>query len=240
MELFYTIIESIGVVAFSVSGAMVAIRRKTDLFGVILLAIITSLGGGLTRDVIFSFTPPAFFNSKEYLLLSTIVSIIVFLFARKFSNTYLQNETRIEHINDIFDALGLGIFAVMGVKVAFEQGYEDNALIECKEAQIIRGKELLADADKVIKLKHIITASVNKYEARKLSAEAVIMSLQTKVQKGENLSSDDETNKFDAELYLSELDLDSNVRADLITSKSNRDIEDMLNMAKELIEMHKK
>ncbi len=129
MELFYTIIESIGVVAFSVSGAMVAIRRKTDLFGVILLAIITTLGGGLTRDVIFSFTPPAFFNSKEYLLLSVIVSVIVFLFARKFSNTYLQNETRIEHINDIFDALGLGIFAVMGVKVAFEQGYEDNALI---------------------------------------------------------------------------------------------------------------
>ena len=129
MELFYTIIESIGVVAFSVSGAMVAIRRKTDLFGVILLAIITTLGGGLTRDVIFSFTPPTFFNSKEYLLLSTIVSIIVFLFARKFSNTYLQNEARIEHVNDIFDALGLGIFAVMGVKVAFEQGYEDNALI---------------------------------------------------------------------------------------------------------------
>lgn len=118
--------------------------------------------------------------------------------------------------------------------------YEDNALIECKEAQIIRGKELLADADKVIKLKHIITASVNKYNARKLSAEDVIISLQAKVQKGESLSNDDETNKFDAELYLSELDLDSNVRANLITSKSNRDIEDILNMAKVLIEMHKK
>ncbi len=129
MDLFYTVIESIGIVAFSISGAMVAIRRKTDLFGVMLLAIITTLGGGLTRDVIFSFSPPAFFDSKEYLLLSTIVSIIVFLFARKFSNTYLQNETKIEHINDIFDALGLGIFAVMGVKVAFEQGYADYALI---------------------------------------------------------------------------------------------------------------
>lgn len=129
MDLFYTIIESIGVVAFSVSGAMVAIRRKTDLFGVILLAIITTLGGGLTRDVVFSFSPPGLFNSKEYLLLSTIVSIIVFLFARKFSHTYLENEIRIEHINDIFDALGLGIFAVMGVKVAFEQGYTNNALI---------------------------------------------------------------------------------------------------------------
>lgn len=129
MELFYTIIESLGVVAFSISGAMVAIRRKTDLFGVVLLAIITTLGGGLTRDVIFSFTPPAFFNSKEYLLLSAIVAIIVFLFAKKFSNTYLQNEIRIEHINDIFDALGLGIFAVMGVKASFQHGYAGSALI---------------------------------------------------------------------------------------------------------------
>lgn len=118
--------------------------------------------------------------------------------------------------------------------------YEDNALIECKEAQIIRGKELLADANKVIKLKNIIIASVNKYEARKSSAENVLISLQAKAQRGESLSNDDETNKFDAELYLSELDLDSNVRANLITSKSNRDIEDILNMAKELIEMHKK
>ena len=58
-----------------------------------------------------------------------IVSIIVFLFARKFSNTYLENETKIEHINDIFDALGLGIFAVMGTKAAFVQGYENYALI---------------------------------------------------------------------------------------------------------------
>ncbi len=129
MELFYQTIETLGVVAFSISGAMIAIRRKTDLFGVILLAIITALGGGLTRDVVFSFTPPAFFNSKGFLLLSTVMAVIVFLFARKFSNTYLQNETKIEHINDIFDALGLGIFAVVGVKSSFEHGYADSALI---------------------------------------------------------------------------------------------------------------
>ena len=129
MELFYKIIETLGVVAFSISGSMVAIRRKTDFFGVILLAIITALGGGLTRDVIFSFTPPSFFSMKDYLLISFIVSIIVFLFARKFSNTYLHNETKIEHINDIFDALGLGIFAVMGVKAGIEHGYADDAII---------------------------------------------------------------------------------------------------------------
>lgn len=129
MELFSTIIEALGVVAFSVSGAMVAIRRKTDLFGVILLAIITALGGGLTRDVIFSFSPPALFGMKWYLLLCLVVAVIVFLIAKKFSMTYLENETKIEHINDVFDALGLGIFAVIGVKAAFEHGYADNALI---------------------------------------------------------------------------------------------------------------
>ncbi len=129
MEIFSTVIEILGVIAFSISGAMVAIRRKTDLFGVILLAIVTALGGGLTRDVILSFSPPAFFSMKHYILISAVVAVIVFLFARKFSHTYLENELKIEHINDIFDALGLGIFAVMGVKVAFQQGYTDSALI---------------------------------------------------------------------------------------------------------------
>ena len=129
MEIFSTFIEILGVIAFSISGAMIAIRRKTDLFGVILLAIITAHGGGLTRDVIFSFSPPAIFGLKWYILICVIVAVIVFLFARKFSHTYLENELRIEHINDIFDALGLGVFAVIGVKVAIEQGHSKDALI---------------------------------------------------------------------------------------------------------------
>ena len=129
MEIFTTIVEVIGVIAFSVSGAMVAIRRKTDLFGVMLLAILTSMGGGLLRDTIFSFSPPAIFGLKWYLLICVIVSIIVFLIARKYSKTYLENETKIEHINDIFDALGLGIFAVMGTKVGIEHGFVNDAVI---------------------------------------------------------------------------------------------------------------
>ena len=108
---------------------MVAIRRKTDLFGVMLLAILTAMGGGLLRDMIFSFTPPVIFSLKWYLLICVIVSVIVFLIARKYSKTYLENETKIEHINDIFDALGLGIFAVMGTKVGIEHGFVDDAII---------------------------------------------------------------------------------------------------------------
>ena len=129
MEVFSTVIEIIGVIAFSISGAMIAIRRKTDLFGVILLAIITTFGGGLTRDVVLSFSPPVFFNMKTHIIISVIVAIIVFLFAKKFSHTYLENELKIEHINDVFDALGLGVFAVIGVSTGIQQGHSNDALI---------------------------------------------------------------------------------------------------------------
>ena len=101
MEFFSNIVEIIGVIAFSISGAMIAIRRKTDLFGVILLTIITAHGGGLTRDVIFSFSPPAIFGLKSYILICVIVAVIVFLFARKFSENGLENITRIKELCNV-------------------------------------------------------------------------------------------------------------------------------------------
>lgn len=129
MNTFSVVFEYVGIIAFAISGAMVAIRRKTDLFGVLLLAIITACGGGLTRDVIFSFSPPAVFKSKEQIILCLFVALIVFLCAKSFKKFYLENETKIEHINDVFDALGLGIFAVIGVKAAIQHGYADSGLI---------------------------------------------------------------------------------------------------------------
>lgn len=132
MELFSeisTVIEYIGIIAFSVSGAMIAIRRKTDFFGVLLLGIITSFGGGLTRDVIIGVTPPLMFSSKIELVISVVVSSIVFILAKLFSRHYLKNEAKIEHINDIFDALGLGVFVVIGAKVAIGNGYLHSPII---------------------------------------------------------------------------------------------------------------
>ncbi len=129
MDTFSIIVETIGILAFSISGAMVAIRRKTDLFGVLLLSVITALGGGLTRDVIFGFFPPALFSMKRYIILCLLMALLVFMCAKQFKKFYLENEIKIEHINDIFDSLGLGIFAVMGVKVAIEHGYSNSGMI---------------------------------------------------------------------------------------------------------------
>ena len=118
--------------------------------------------------------------------------------------------------------------------------YEDNALKECKEAQIIRGKELFTDANQYEKLKSIITANVNNYNSRKASAKNIIKRLQDKVSKGENLTNEESAARFEAELYLSELDLDNSVRADLITSKSNETLEELLKVAQSIVDLHKK
>ncbi len=118
--------------------------------------------------------------------------------------------------------------------------YEDNALIECKDAQIIRGKELFTDVNKHKKLKSIITANVNNYNSRKASAENMIKQLQNKVSQGENLTSEESAAKFDAELYLSELDLDNSVHSDLITSRSNDTLEELLKTAQSIVNLHKK
>ena len=118
--------------------------------------------------------------------------------------------------------------------------YEDNALIECKDAQIIRGKELFTDVTQYEKLKSIITANVNNYNSRKETAENTIKKFQDKVSKGEKLTSEESGVKFEAELYLSELDLDNGVRHDLITGRSNETLEELLKAAQSIIDLHKK
>lgn len=117
--------------------------------------------------------------------------------------------------------------------------FEENALIECKEAQIIRDKELLADLNQITKLKNIISANVDNYNRRKETAENIIREIQCKIIRGEDLSSNEWAAKFDAELYLSELDLDNGVRSDLITKTSNETLEELLTLAKNIINLHR-
>lgn len=129
MEIFAKVSETIGVMAFAVSGSMIAIRRKTDLFGVIFLSIITAIGGGLTRDIVFSWSPPVMFEMYDYLFISISFAVIVFVWARKNKELFLKHGGKIEQINDIFDSLGLAIFAVTGTKTAIDYGFEDKPIL---------------------------------------------------------------------------------------------------------------
>ena len=73
------IMEMLGTVAFAASGAMVAVDRAMDIFGVIVLGVTTAVGGGAIRDVILGIVPPAMFRNPIYTLVATITSCVVFL-----------------------------------------------------------------------------------------------------------------------------------------------------------------
>ena len=119
-DLLVRIFEILGIVAFSISGAMVAIRQRMDLFGVVFMGFITSFGGGLIRDGLMGVTPPLLFQSYSFIVTSVLTSLVVFLIALVGKNHYQNHEDMIERINNIFDALGLGVFVVIGTQAAMD------------------------------------------------------------------------------------------------------------------------
>ncbi len=126
MEVFFTVLEYAGIIAFSVAGAMIAVDKEADLVGVVILAIVTSFGGGIMRDLFLGHTPPRFFTEYATELAVAVCSaLFVFIFARIFSKSFITNEKRINSIVNIFDALGLGIFAVYSVNISIESGHSE-------------------------------------------------------------------------------------------------------------------
>lgn len=125
----FMVFEILGTVAFAISGAMVAIEKRVDLFGVLFLGFVTAMGGGVVRDITLGDFPPRMYRDSTNLLLALAASLAVFFLARMLQNRYLNNEVLIEQINNIFDALGLGAFSVTGARVAIEAGYGQNAVL---------------------------------------------------------------------------------------------------------------
>ena len=80
-EIFFSILEIAGTVSFAISGAMAALEKKVDLFGVIVLGITTALAGGIFRDMLVGRVPPAAFSDGTYMKIAFVTSVIVFLAA---------------------------------------------------------------------------------------------------------------------------------------------------------------
>ncbi len=115
-DTFILILEIIGTIAFAVSGAMTAMRKEMDIFGVCTLGLITACGGGVIRDVILGITPPSTFRNPVYGLTAIITSIIIFLpFVRKF---LFRHKKLYDKVLLYMDTAGLGIFTVIGVRTA--------------------------------------------------------------------------------------------------------------------------
>jgi len=127
MQTFFLILETVGVISFAISGAIAAIDKEIDLFGVLLLSLVTSFGGGIMRDVLIG-NHPAFFTSYFHIFCGAVTALTVFFTAAVFKNKYVEREKLVDATNNYFDAIGLGIFSVMGARICIASGY-DSALI---------------------------------------------------------------------------------------------------------------
>ena len=123
----FFILELIGTVAFAISGAIVAIQKKMDIFGVAILAMTTAVGGGIIRDIILNITPPAAFREPVFTLSAIATGIIVFIFAKR--NFHLHKQALYEIALRIMDAVGLGLFTVIGVETAYTSVADTNVYL---------------------------------------------------------------------------------------------------------------
>ena len=123
------ILEIIGTIAFAVSGAFVAVKVQFDIFGVLVIGCLTAVGGGITRDILIGAVPPAIFSRWYIILIAAIASVAVFLVAWVYRKKFDEVREKIEHINNVFDAIGLAAFTVMGTELAFSEGLSANPLL---------------------------------------------------------------------------------------------------------------
>ncbi len=106
--MFYFAIDILGTIAFAISGVVVAMEKKLDLFGVFIIAFVTAVGGGTLRDVLIGATPVVWLTQPVYLftILGTVLLGIVFIDQLKYLRTSLF----------LFDTIGIGLYTMVGIE----------------------------------------------------------------------------------------------------------------------------
>ncbi|GAB6157957.1 trimeric intracellular cation channel family protein [Desulfotomaculum varum] len=107
-------LDLLGTFAFALSGALTAVKKEMDLFGVVVLALVTAIGGGTTRDVLLGSTPVFILTQPVYIYVSIAGAVCTFLFYKTLF--------KINSIILIVDALGLGTFVCIGLSKALAAG----------------------------------------------------------------------------------------------------------------------
>ena len=125
------ILELLGTIAFSISGAIEAMKKKMDLLGVLVLGLVTAVGGGIIRDLIIGELPPASFRNPRNALIALVTAFAAFLVGAFLSgrkervHSMLWNQALL-----ISDAFGLGAFTVLGIQSVQQQTeYGSTALL---------------------------------------------------------------------------------------------------------------
>lgn len=124
------ILEVIGTVAFALSGAMIGVKRKLDILGVIILGCITACGGGLLRDTMLGIIPQNLFLNPLYVILALITSLILFIILYIIKDDSITEYKWYKDLLVITDAIGLATFVIVGANITINQmGIEGNGFL---------------------------------------------------------------------------------------------------------------
>ncbi|MBE6541503.1 MAG: trimeric intracellular cation channel family protein [Ruminococcaceae bacterium] len=133
-DLFVFIIEIISITSFAVSGSITAIKKGLDTFGVVIVGVTTSIGGGILRDIILGITLPKTFTNPIYAAVAAVISLLTFIIeyrhAKKLGEEIKSNKFT-EAVMFWLDTLGLGIFTMVGVATAYEISNEFSGFLLC-------------------------------------------------------------------------------------------------------------
>lgn len=112
--MFYLTMDILGTAAFAVSGVLVAMEKRLDLFGVVIIAFVTSIGGGTLRDLLIGNTPVIWMRDLTYLttILITVFFSIIFVNQLKYLRTSLF----------LFDTIGIGLYTMVGIEKGLQVG----------------------------------------------------------------------------------------------------------------------
>lgn len=105
---FFLVLDSIGGLAFALSGATLAIKKRFDIFGVFVLAFVTSVGGSTLRDILIGIAPVEWMRHNTLMIAIVAGAVLAIVFNRMMH--------RLNYFVYLFDAAGLGLFTIAGIE----------------------------------------------------------------------------------------------------------------------------
>jgi len=134
-DTFIFVIELISITSFGISGALAAIRKKLDVFGVIIIGLVTSIGGGIIRDLVLGIHPPKSFVNPIYALVAGVFALLTFIIeyrhVKRRGKINLTRQKIVDGVMFWLDSTGLAIFTVVGVATAYELEHEYSMFLLC-------------------------------------------------------------------------------------------------------------
>ncbi|TDT37986.1 putative membrane protein YeiH [Maribacter spongiicola] len=106
--MFYFVIDILGTIAFAISGVLVAMDKRLDAFGVLIIAFVTAVGGGTLRDLLIGIRPVGWLNAPMHLLIIVITVLLAIIFVKQLK--YVRKSLF------LFDTIGIGLYTMVGIE----------------------------------------------------------------------------------------------------------------------------